>query len=108
MPDPEIFKAIADSTRRDIFHMLMTSNKGMTINEISDQYSMSRQAVTKHIKILTNVGLINIVPKGRERNCYADPRPLKEIHDWVSYYEKFWDHKMHLLESYLKEKSEKK
>ncbi|MDN5205572.1 metalloregulator ArsR/SmtB family transcription factor [Fulvivirgaceae bacterium BMA10] len=102
-----IFRAIADPTRREIFHMLVLASAALSINEIADHFPMSRQAITKHIKILNDVGLIDIVPKGRERYCYADPKPLKEIHDWVMYYEKFWENKLNLLDSYLKEKNKK-
>ena len=100
----KIFKAIADPTRREIFHLLVIAAGSLSINEIAEQFDISRQGITKHIQVLNQAGLVDIIPKGREKYCYANPRPLREIHDWVSHYEKFWDQKLHLLESFLREK----
>ncbi|SMD36309.1 DNA-binding transcriptional regulator, ArsR family [Reichenbachiella faecimaris] len=99
-----IFKAISDPTRREIFHILIMASVALSINQIADKFKMSRQAVTRHIHVLNKAGLVDIVPKGRERYCYADPKPLREIRDWVSYYEKFWDNKISALDKYLKKK----
>ncbi|MEM9340758.1 MAG: metalloregulator ArsR/SmtB family transcription factor [Bacteroidota bacterium] len=86
-----IFRAIADPTRREIFHALVVASVAMPINQISDRFEMSRQGVTKHIKMLEEAGLIKIDTKGRERFCQADLMPLRQINDWLSFYEKFWD-----------------
>lgn len=103
-----IFKAIADPTRREIFHMLVPASVALTINEVAEQFPISRQAVTKHIRILEEAGLVDLVAKGRERHCYADPKPLKEIKDWVAYYEQFWENKLQALGRYLDEEKSKK
>ena len=96
-----VFKAIADPTRREIFHLLVMASAALSINEISDHFTISRQGVTKHIKMLNEAGLVAIRPEGRERYCLADPSALKEIHDWVSFYEKFWDDKLRSLGDFL-------
>ena len=96
-----IFKAIADPTRRKIFHALVVSAVAMPITQIAGQFSISRQGVTKHIKTLEEAGLVRINHKGRERYCYANAKPLEEINKWVSFYEKFWDDTIDNLGAYL-------
>ncbi len=101
----KIFKAIADPTRREIFHVLMVATTALSISQISDQFDISRQGVTKHIKLLEEAGLVNVKSEGRERFCEPDPTPLNEIKDWMAIYDKFWDDKLTKLDHYLKHKS---
>ncbi|MBV6643431.1 MAG: helix-turn-helix transcriptional regulator [Cyclobacteriaceae bacterium] len=104
----KIFKAIADPTRREIFHILVLASTALSISQISDHFSMSRQAVTKHIKYLEGAGLVEIKDVGRERFCHANAIPLKEINDWVAFYEKFWDDKLSRLVNHLQQKADQK
>lgn len=96
-----ILKAIADPTRREIFHALVVASSALPITHISNQFDISRQGVTKHIKTLEEAGLVQISSKGRERCCYADAQPLQEVNKWLKFYEKFWDGALGNLESYL-------
>ena len=96
-----IFKAIADPTRRDILSVLILATTALSINTISENFSTSRQAITKHIGILHAAGLVEFELKGRERYCFANPKPLKEVQDWLSMYEKFWDTKLDMLDKFL-------
>ncbi|XOV94891.1 MAG: ArsR/SmtB family transcription factor [Bacteroidota bacterium] len=100
----KLFRAIADPTRREIFHILILATATLSITQISDQFSMSRQAVTKHIKYLEKAGLVSIEESGRERFIHANALPLKEIKDWVGYYEQFWDDKLIKLGRHLEKK----
>ena len=102
-----IFKAVADPTRREIFNVLILASTALSINQISDHFDMSRQGVTKHIKLLQEAGLVRINAQGRERFCLAIPEPLKEVKNWVTYYEQFWDQKLSMLEKHLDNKSGK-
>lgn len=97
----KLFKAIADSTRRDIFHALVISTSALSITQISNQFEMSRQGVTKHIKILNDAGLVQINEQGRNRFCHANPKPLKEINKWMQFYSQFWDDSLDKLDNYL-------
>jgi DNA-binding transcriptional ArsR family regulator len=97
----KIFKAIADPTRREILHALVVASAAMPITNISAQFDISRQGVTKHIKILEEADLVNIKKSGRESIVYANPIPLKEIKNWLQFYEKFWDDKLKSLVDYL-------
>ncbi len=96
-----IFKAIADPTRREIFHALVVASVALPITQIAEQFDISRQGITKHIKTLESAGLINIEPHGRERFCKADPKQLKLVTDWLSYYERFWDDALDRLSDHL-------
>lgn len=97
----KIFKAIADPTRREIFHVLVVASAALSITQISDRFDMTRQGLTKHLKQLENAGLILIKPEGRERFCEANLYPLKQINEWVQFYDKFWDEKLDNLDRFL-------
>lgn len=99
-----ILKAIADPTRREIFHALVVASTALPITQISNQFEISRQGVTKHIKTLEEAGLVRITSKGRERFCHADPQPLQEVNQWLKFYEKFWEDTLDNLQSYLGKK----
>ena len=97
-----IFKAISDPTRRKIIHLLLIGGQALTINQLVDNFDGSRQSITKHIKTLESAGLLEIQANGRERVCVPNPKPLKEVQDWVNMYEKFWDSRLDALEHFLK------
>ncbi|MGX1930242.1 ArsR/SmtB family transcription factor [Flagellimonas sp. 2504JD4-2] len=97
----KVLKAIADPKRREIFHALIITSSALSISQISGQFEISRQGVTKHIKTLEQAGLVEITSSGRERFCVADAKPLKQITEWVSFYEKFWDATLDNLGNYL-------
>lgn len=96
-----LFKAIADPTRREIFHALVIATSALSITQISDQFSMTRQGVTKHIKTLEDVGLVHINTLGRERFCMANPKELQMVNQWLQFYEQFWDDSLDKLGDYL-------
>ncbi len=95
-----VFKAIADPTRREIIQLL-AERPALTINEIASQFAGSRQATTKHIKLLQAAGLLQIEQRGRQRCCHANMAPLREVHVWVATYERFWTGKLKALGDYL-------
>ena len=95
----DVFQAIADPTRREIIHML--AKESLNLNAVSDRFDISRPAISKHIKILTECGLITIHQQGRERVCEAKLDSLNEVSTWVQQYRQFWEDKMDALEVYL-------
>ena len=98
-----VFKAIADPTRRQIIEML--SKETLTVNGIAEHFKdISRPAVSKHVKILTEADLVHIYQQGRERFCHIHAAPLREISDWIRPYERFWDSKLDELGDYLDQK----
>lgn len=97
----KLFKAIADPTRREIFHALVIATSALSITQISNQFEMTRQGVTKHIKTLEDAGLVHINSQGRERICFAAPKGLEKVNAWLKFYEQFWDDKLQNLDTYL-------
>lgn len=95
----DVFQAIADPTRRAIINLL--AHKQLNLNAVADNFSVSRPAISKHIKILTECGLISIKQLGRERYCEARLQKLNEVSDWIEQYRQFWTQKLDSLGDYL-------
>jgi len=95
----DVFQAIADPTRREIIHLV--SAQSLNLNEVAENFDVSRPAISKHIKILAECGLIVIKQQGRERFCEARLDKLNEVSEWVEQYKKFWSAKFDHLEDYL-------
>ncbi len=82
----DVFKAIADPSRRRLMDSLRAED-GQTLSELCAGLDMSRQAVTKHLKILENAGLVATIQRGRAKHHYLNPMPLHEIVDrWIAPY----------------------
>ena len=83
----KVFKALADSNRRKLLDMLYVDN-GQTLNDLCRFLDMSRQAVTKHLKILEAANLVSVVWQCREKLHYLNPVPIHDIHKrWINKYE---------------------
>jgi DNA-binding transcriptional ArsR family regulator len=95
----DVFQAIADPTRRSILGLLALQT--LTLNAIAENYQISRPAVSKHIKILNECGLVEIKDVGRERYCEARLDKLNEVSVWVEQYKQFWEQRFDALEMYL-------
>jgi DNA-binding transcriptional ArsR family regulator len=98
----DVFQAISDPIRREII-LLLSENK-LTLNGVSENFKISRPAISKHVRILEECGLVTINQLGRERYCKVNPEPLNEVYDWLSYFDKFWDKKLNALKKLLEEK----
>ncbi|HEX8018764.1 MULTISPECIES: ArsR/SmtB family transcription factor [Mucilaginibacter] len=97
----DVFQAIADPTRRDIINLI--AFKPMNLNAIADNFDVSRPAISQHIKILTECGLIAIKKQGRERYCEPRLKQLNEVAQWVERYRKVWEEKFDALDNLLEE-----
>jgi len=95
----DVFQAIADPTRRQIIGML--SQQPLNLNTIAEKFDVTRQAVSLHVKILHECGLIVITQQGRERYCEAKLDGLNEVSVWIEQYRKSWEMKLDNLERYL-------
>lgn len=95
----DVFQAIADPTRREILNMI--AKQSLNLNAIAEKFEISRPAISKHIKILTECGLITIKQQGRERYCEAQLKKLNEVSQWVEQYRVFWTSKLDALENFL-------
>jgi DNA-binding transcriptional ArsR family regulator len=96
----DVFQAIADPTRREILNLV--AHQSLNLNAVADQFDISRPAISKHIKILTECGLITIKQQGRERYCEARLQQLNEVSEWIEQYRVFWTKKLDALEQFLK------
>ena len=85
----DVFQAIADPTRREIINLI--AHQSLNLNAIADNFDVSRPAISQHIKILTECGLIVIKKQGRERFCEAKLKPLNQVADWIEPFRKLWD-----------------
>jgi DNA-binding transcriptional ArsR family regulator len=84
----KVFKALADPGRRLLLDRLHADN-GQTLGQLCERMEMSRQAVTKHLNLLEEAGLVVTLRRGRERLHYLNPVPIHEIADrWISKYER--------------------
>jgi len=95
MDSPDIFRAIADPTRRAILSLL--SEGELTVGDVAERFDMTRPAVAKHLKVLSDGGLIAVEARGRERVNRLNAAPLKQVADWVSRFDAFWDVKLDAL-----------
>ena len=102
----DVFQAIADPTRRKIINMLAT--KAQNLNTISENFDVSRQAISLHIKILTECGLVIIEQQGRERYCSIQPKKLAEVADWIEPFRKMWEESLDKLGHLLRQMDDKK
>jgi DNA-binding transcriptional ArsR family regulator len=107
LPKADIYFAIADSTRRALLKRLANDGeKG--VSELLAPFSISQPAVSKHLRILREANLVRSRKVGRERMYTIEAGKLKEVHDWVSHFEKYWDAKLDALGSYLDKQKRKK
>lgn len=88
----DVFQAIADPTRRAILVMLVT--QALPINALAENFDMSRPAVSKHVKVLHESGLIQIQDSGRERYCTLNQQGFKEVTNWLAFFDQFWNQKL--------------
>jgi DNA-binding transcriptional ArsR family regulator len=79
----------------------MIATQSLNLNSVAEKFDISRPAISKHIKILTECGLITINQKGRERHCEANLSKLNQVSEWVEQYKEFWTQKLDALENYL-------
>lgn len=105
MPRPEItdvFRAIADPTRRGLLDGLLAGEASVGV--LASAFDLSLPAVSQHLRVLREVGLVTEQRVGRERRYRIRPEPLREVVDWVSRYERFWEDRLDALGRHLEEK----
>lgn len=95
----DVFQAIADPTRRKMLKLL-TDNE-MAITSIVECFPISRTAVNKHLHVLSNARLVSSHKIGRETRFKAQPDPLVEVKQWLTFFEQYWDNQLHALMQYV-------
>ena len=97
----DVFQAIADPTRREIIQMI--ARQPVNVNTIAEKFDITRQAISLHLKILSECGMLNIKQSGRERLCEAKLEKLNEVYEWVQQYQKLWTGKLKALKAFVEE-----
>jgi DNA-binding transcriptional ArsR family regulator len=95
----DVFQAMADPVRRDIIELL--ANETLTVNTVAEKFDVSRPAISKHLKILKECGIIAINKKGRERYCQIQPKNLIPAFMWIEQYRNLWEERLDSFEDYL-------
>lgn len=95
----DVYQAIADPTRRAIINLIAAQPHN--VNTIAEQFDVTRQAISLHIKILHDCGLISVKKHGRDRICEARLEQLSEVSAFVDQYRQHWESKLDSLEKYL-------
>src|SRR5919106_6010220 len=93
------FAALADPTRRAIIARLALGET--TVSELAKPFDMSGPAISKHLKVLENAGLISRSREAQWRPCRIEPKALKSVDDWLERYRQFWEERLDRLEDYL-------
>lgn len=97
----DVFQAISDPTRREIIDLV--AHRSLNLNSIAENFDTSRQAISLHIRILTECGLLVIKKQGRERYCEAQFQKLNEVSEWVEKYRVLWDKRLDKIDGLLNE-----
>lgn len=97
----DVFQALADPNRRAIVSLL--ANQKLPVKAVAEHFSISRPAVSRHLKILAECGLVVIRQKGRERFCEARLDKLEEVSSWIEQQRKTWEQRLDRLDDYLQE-----
>ena len=95
----DVFQAIADPTRRQIIDLI--ANDPMNLNSIAEKFDISRPAISQHIKILIECGIIEIEQKGRERYCKIQPASLIPAYLWMEHHQQQWEKRLESFEKYV-------
>ena len=102
----DVFQAIADPNRRAILSLL--ASQRMTLNGVAENFRISRPAVSRHIKILKECGLVIVIPQGRERYVEARFDKLNEVSDWIEEYRQIWEARFNRLDDLLEQMKKEK
>ncbi len=95
----DVFQAIADPTRRQIINMI--ARESMNLNSVAEHFEVSRQAISLHIKILIECGLIDVQQQGRERICTVQAEKLSEVEDWLTSFRSIWEQRFERVDTIL-------
>lgn len=99
--DADTFTAIAHPKRRQLLEFL--AQEAQSVNQLAGHFEISRPAISQHLKILLDAGLVSEQRQGRERIYKIQPEPLREIDEWLAMYRHLWTARFDRLEAYLQE-----
>jgi DNA-binding transcriptional ArsR family regulator len=96
---PDVFSAIADPTRRQILNLL--ASQEMPVNDLSAHFPISRPAISKHLRILRQAGLVEEQKRGKYNYYLLRAERLQEIRAWVAHFDAFWQEKLNILKEHV-------
>jgi DNA-binding transcriptional ArsR family regulator len=96
---PDVFGAISHPARRRMLDLLVEADR--SVNTIAGHFEMSRPAVSQHLRILLDAGLVREERHGRERRYHLVPARLGPVREWIAHYERFWDDRLQRLQQQL-------
>ena len=99
----DVFGAISHPARRRMIDLLAEADR--SVNAIAGHFEMSRPAVSQHLRVLLNAGLVAEERHGRERRYHFVPERLAQVRNWIAQYERFWDDRLQRLQKLLSKKS---
>jgi DNA-binding transcriptional ArsR family regulator len=99
--DADVFTAIAHPVRRQLLDMLV--NGDQSVKELTGPFAMSRPAISQHLRILLDAGLVSEQRQGRERRYQLHAARLLEVQQWLQTYQRFWKNRLEALGNYLEE-----
>jgi DNA-binding transcriptional ArsR family regulator len=97
----DAFNAVAEPRRREILDALIRGER--SVNDLVEQLGVAQPVVSKHLRVLREVGLVRVRDEGRQRIYRLEPGPLREVFDWVKDYERLWTERFELLDAVLDE-----
>ena len=97
----DVFNAIGDAHRREILDTLIAGEKA--VGTIVTDISISQPQVSKHLRVLSEVGLVSCRAEGRRRLYRLEPERLRPFHDWLANYEQAWNDRLDRMDEYLKD-----
>jgi DNA-binding transcriptional ArsR family regulator len=103
--EPDVFGAISHPARRHMLDLLAEADR--SVNVIAGHFKMSRPAVSQHLRVLLDAGLVTEQRHGRERRYHFVPEQLGPVRDWLAHYERFWDDRLGRLQKLLTKKGKK-
>lgn len=97
----QTFSALGDATRRAIVARL--ANGEAPLAEVAAPFEMSLTAVSKHVRVLSEAGLVSVTKRGRTRYCRIEASPMRDAVDWLNDYQRFWDQRLEALGEFLQD-----
>ena len=101
--EPDVFTAISHRARRQMLDLLTEADR--SVSDIAAHFEMSRPAVSQHLRVLLDAGLVTEQRHGRERRYRLVPERLGPVRDWIAHYERFWDDRLQRLQKQLSKRS---
>lgn len=101
--EPDVFMAISHRARRRMLDLLTDADR--SVGDVAAHFDMSRPAVSQHLRVLLDAGLVTEQRHGRERRYHFVPQRLAPVRDWLALYERFWDDRLERLTKTLAKRS---